>query len=299
MEPGARTVERILWQGEGLALGEFRCHPDDPRWQIVNETGDAPLLVFPRTSVVITQAGAPPVLASPNLVVLYNPGQPYRRALHDRDGDRCAFVGLGPGVVREVVGPAVERFPQTHGPSDAAAFLLHDLVLRHLHTAEWADPLLVEEALRRVVWRALRHALGPAAPRGRERAGTPSRHRELVEGAKSVLAAGLAAGLTLGEVARALHVSAFHLARVFHRETGFTLHGYRQQLRLRAAVERVGEPDCDLAMVAQELGFFDHSHLTRSFRRAFGVPPSALRGAPARRLAEVSRIVQAAGPAPA
>ena len=43
--------------------------------------------------------------------------------------------------------------------------------------------------------------------------------------------------IRLTALARALHTSPFHLARVFRSETGFTVEGYRQALRLRAALE--------------------------------------------------------------
>ena len=39
----------------------------------------------------------------------------------------------------------------------------------------------------------------------------------------------------------------------------------------------VSEPSFSLSRVAVESGFFDHAHLTRSFRRALGVPPSEFR----------------------
>ena len=82
---------------------------------------------------------------------------------------------------------------------------------------------------------------------------------------------------SLGELARTLHTSPFHLARVFRAETGFTLAGYRQALRLRAALERLPGNDRDLSALALELGFSSHSHFTATFTREYGVPPSAVK----------------------
>ena len=70
--------------------------------------------------------------------------------------------------------------------------------------------------------------------------------------------------------------SPFHLARVFRRESGLTIHAYVHQLRLRTALERVMDRE-DLSRVAVDLGYATHSHFTASFRRSFGVPPSSLR----------------------
>ena len=69
----------------------------------------------------------------------------------------------------------------------------------------------------------------------------------------------------------------FHLARVFKARTGFSLHAYRNQLRLRAALERLAEPGVDLIDIALDLGFSSHSHFTETFRRSFGKTPSAVR----------------------
>ena len=99
----------------------------------------------------------------------------------------------------------------------------------------------------------------------------------MVEDAKAVLSARYAEHLTLDELGRAVNVSPFHLARAFRRHTGYTLHEYRTHLRLRAVVERLDLGSDDLAVIAREVGFSSHSHLTATFRRTFGVPPSALR----------------------
>jgi AraC-like DNA-binding protein len=99
----------------------------------------------------------------------------------------------------------------------------------------------------------------------------------MVEDAKALLSARFTERLTLEELGRAVNVSPFHLARSFRRQTGYTLHEYRTHLRLRAALERLGAGDEDLAVIARAVGFSSHSHLTASFHRAFGVPPSRVR----------------------
>jgi AraC family transcriptional regulator len=98
-----------------------------------------------------------------------------------------------------------------------------------------------------------------------------------VESAKALLATDVAARLTLPEVGRALNVSEFHLARTFRAHTGYSLHGYRLHLRLRMAADLVCDDDAELREVAAKVGFSSHSHLTRAFRKVFGVPPSVIR----------------------
>jgi AraC-like DNA-binding protein len=76
---------------------------------------------------------------------------------------------------------------------------------------------------------------------------------------------------------RAVHVSPFHLARIFQQQTGVPVHRYLTQLRLRASLERLADGEEDLTTIALELGFSSHSHFTDAFRREFGQPPSEIR----------------------
>ena len=69
----------------------------------------------------------------------------------------------------------------------------------------------------------------------------------------------------------------FHLAGVFKSRTGVSLHAYRNQLRLRAALERMHNRGVDLVEIALDLGFSSHSHFTETFRRHFGATPSLIR----------------------
>ena len=80
------------------------------------------------------------------------------------------------------------------------------------------------------------------------------------------------------DIAASLGVSRFQLSRIFRSQTGFSLLGYRNQLRLRAALDRLADPSTRLHALADELGFANHSHFTAAFREAFGLRPSELRG---------------------
>ena len=70
-------------------------------------------------------------------------------------------------------------------------------------------------------------------------------------------------------------MSPFHLTRVFRELTGRTLTAYLHDLRLRAAVERLGEQS--LSRLAADLGYCTPSHFSDRFRGTFGMPPSQLR----------------------
>ena len=82
---------------------------------------------------------------------------------------------------------------------------------------------------------------------------------------------------TLAELAARVHYSPYFLTRLFRRLTGYSIAGYRQQLRLRLSLEQALRPAADLSAIAAGYGFSSHSHYTRAFRQAFGCTPSQAR----------------------
>jgi AraC-like DNA-binding protein len=78
-------------------------------------------------------------------------------------------------------------------------------------------------------------------------------------------------------VAAAVGASPFHLSRVFKRATGQSLTEYRTALRVRFAIDQIADGADDLSRLAVEAGFYDHAHMTNTFRRRLGSPPSVLR----------------------
>jgi AraC-like DNA-binding protein len=270
------VVSRVLLATADLTLGEFACAPGDRLWHEVNEIGGRAHVVFPRTHVLIAQDGAHPVLATPNHVVFYKPHQLYRRGLRDARGDRSLWLEIGDELPD---GPPA-------APTDARTYLLAVGLARHLSEPS-PDRLLAEETAVALLDRAT-HVPRPGGGGRRER--TRRAHAELAEAAKELLAARMAERLALASLAAALHVSPFHLARVFRARTGYSLSGYVHGLRLRTAVDRLAaEPDVDLSRLAVELGYYSPSHFCDRFRATFGRPPSALRGA------QLRTIVEAAG----
>jgi AraC family transcriptional regulator len=67
------------------------------------------------------------------------------------------------------------------------------------------------------------------------------------------------------------------LARGFRHVWGESVGERLRRLRLEAARDALARPGSDLAEVAHACGFADQSHLTRAFRRAFGLTPGAYR----------------------
>lgn len=278
---------RILLESAEILMGEFHCGPPDPRWNRENCAAEGHFVVFPGTSVFISNAGDDPVVTTPNQVMLYNRNQSYRRAVRDPRGDHCTFFMVTPELLSEVARvdgassqsrPNGFHFPKTHGPVSAPVYLVQRLVARSLRRSQPADRLRVEEAIYCVIGRAVTDALGPRPGVSPARARTERVHARIVEEVKALLSDRFGENLFLDDISAAVMTSPFHLARIFRTRTGYALHEFRNHLRLRRSLDLIFEPATSLASVAMDLGYASHSHFTDSFRRVFGISPSRVRG---------------------
>lgn len=266
-----------------VALGDFRCRPGDPAWDEPNDVGAVHHLVFPGTPVEITHDGGDPSTVDATQVVLHQPDRPYRRRIIDPRGDRCTFLALGAETI-----DAMRRDASSSAVDDALAsrrtslpvgpgLLLRLQVLRQTARRGALDELAVELEL--VDLAALVVVGGrPEPPDAARSAATAAHQRRLVEDTRAWIAVHHAQRWQLGDVAAAVHASPFHLHRTFRQLTGTTILAYRDRLRLATSLERVLDGE-DLATIAEDLGFANHSHFTARFRRGFGCTPSAARRA--------------------
>jgi AraC family transcriptional regulator len=269
---GDTAAERLLWATAGLSLGEFVCPPADRRWQELNHIGSVSHVVFPQTSVAIVQVGRPQAVVNPNHVVFYNADQRFRRFVRDGRGDHSYFLTLDGAAMDDLAGG---RFCAVHCLR-APSLHLGIRLLVHRLAAGGSDPLAVEESVHGLLAEAVAGSRRAARSRP-AKARTRAAHRRLTEDVKAILGARALDRLSLDEIARAVHVSRFHLVRVFRTETGTTIAEYRTQLRVRAAIERLLSGEDDLSTIAADCGFASHSHLTDTFRRTLGTAPSRLR----------------------
>jgi AraC-like DNA-binding protein len=83
-----------------------------------------------------------------------------------------------------------------------------------------------------------------------------------------------ARSLTLSDLAQESGLSRFKVLRSFARATGLTPHAYIVQRRINLA-RRLIRGRMPLAEAAMAAGFADQSHMTRIFRRTFGISPGA------------------------
>jgi AraC-like DNA-binding protein len=85
-------------------------------------------------------------------------------------------------------------------------------------------------------------------------------------------------GVTMDDLAAAAGCSRYAAYRAFSAVFGMAPSDYQRQLRVRAA-RRLLASGIAPAVAAAEAGFADQAHLTRWFRRYYGVTPGAYRAA--------------------
>ncbi len=101
--------------------------------------------------------------------------------------------------------------------------------------------------------------------------------RDLAAAIADVLRIDFAHDSSLDDLAVRTGYSVFHSCRVFRATTGFTIHGFRRELRLRHALARILDSRESLSQIAVATGFASQSHLTNLFRARYGVTPAKAR----------------------
>lgn len=83
------------------------------------------------------------------------------------------------------------------------------------------------------------------------------------------------AAITLEEVARIAHLSPSRFRHLFMNQTGISLRAYLLWRRVGSAVG-AAMAGVSWTEAAQDSGFADSAHLTRTCRRMFGIAPTNL-----------------------
>jgi AraC-like DNA-binding protein len=288
-----------LLAGEVAHVRDVECSaPRSPAGD--DEHATAHLVIVQRAGVYVrhpagrARARTAPVVADLTHAVLLNADERYRVSHPTDCGDASTVIALAPAVAREVAVAHDRRawpdgapaYAATHAPV-APATRLRLAALRaglragtvSVAAAEEEALTLVDAVLRAAALRGADRRGAPDASAAR-RAATRRARRELAEAVKEILARDPAAAVPLAALARSVAASPYHLTRVFHAEVGAPIHRYHLRLRLALAVERLGDAAHDgrpgaLSALAHDLGFANHGHFTRAFRREYGATPSA------------------------
>jgi AraC-like DNA-binding protein len=243
----------------------------------------------------VTEAGAQAFycrhgrhVSGPGMVMAFNPDDPHDGHADNEDGFTYRMLHIWPQYFAELAADVTGRA----GGSRAALPLFRVPVtsdlqaaasLRRLHRAltGTATGLDRYERLADAARDVLRLASAPpsAAPPSAARAsGMPrvaARVRELIhDGA----ADGPGGELAMADLAARAGCSRYMAYRAFRSVYGMAPSDYQRQLRVRTA-RRLLAAGIPPAAAAAEAGFADQAHLTRWFRRYYGLTPGAYRAA--------------------
>lgn len=105
----------------------------------------------------------------------------------------------------------------------------------------------------------------------------PGPEHSAVRAAKAIMRDRLADRLTLADIAEQVHLSVFHLVRVFRAGTGQTPYRYLIALRIERARQLLAGTDMTVAQIAERCGFSSAGSLSAAFLASVGVRPSAYR----------------------
>lgn len=154
-----------------------------------------------------------------------------------------------------------------HGISSLATELRSD----HFGGALYADALLTQLCVHMLRHHANARLKEPKCPG----ALSASQSRQIVDYIES----NLAADLSLESLCGIAGMSQYHFARLFKKRFGIPPHAYIQQRRVERAHQLILNSDLALKEIVFSTGFYDQSHMTKSFKRTFDTTPTALRRA--------------------
>jgi AraC family transcriptional regulator len=278
---------RPLYESQVVTLRDYRCLAARGGPE-AEEYSDANKIVLMRHGAFCKHFGRRGTVADVNHAVFFSKRSTYRVSHPGDCGDRGTVMTPAPAVLDDIVrqfDPSIDEqpgqtFPFVTGPCETSVFWRHRQLVQQLEAADdetpealWADVTALQLVADVVQAAFAQHG----SPRRRRRQATDADHAERVEAAKVYLAGRLGEAITLDDVARAVHASPFHLARMFRQRTGVPVHRYLTRLRLRASLERLADGADDITSLALDLGFCSHSHFAGAFRAEFGQTPSEVR----------------------
>jgi len=274
-------TRKVLFSSDIAVISDFCCrHPmDSVGYQEESEGNN---ILFVRSGVFGRIRGKKREIADPANFLFFTKGHSYRFFHPVNVGDVCTIITPSQEFLFETFGNIVrDRDLQEfsfHVPplmSSPRIVLLHNELLATIR--DRAPSISVEETLTELLADTCLMAWGQASESPLRQDDRVSRRRHLAEETKVLLNRRIHGRPTLSEIAKILNCSKFYLSRVFTAECGISIRRYFIRLRLQAAAQRLSEGAHDLTTLALDLGFYDHSHLTKMFIREFGMQPSVFR----------------------
>ncbi|MNI38021.1 Arabinose operon regulatory protein [compost metagenome] len=98
-----------------------------------------------------------------------------------------------------------------------------------------------------------------------------------MEEAKAYIDNRLSVEVTLSEVADMVGITPSYFSTLFRKMTGQTFVSYRIHKRMEKAKELLSIPHMRSVDIADEVGYDDYPHFTKTFKKIYGIGPSEYR----------------------
>ena len=188
------------------------------------------------------------------------------------------FLALDPAFVsRTAVGLELHsdhiELVEQHGGTDPTLHHIAMALQAGIQTGDAVDQMY-GEALSTALTVHLLRKYGATVPEPKSRYGRLPREKLLR--AVEYIRDQLDTDLTVSGIAQAVYMSPYHFTRLFKESTGQSPHQYVVEARVRKAKELLTTGKFTISEAAYHVGFVDQSHLTRHFKRVFGLPPKRL-----------------------
>ncbi len=273
-------VETYLFQGENVRIGKFDCHKNHECFAVTESISDN-MFVLAMRPVWIRRQTKKFQYVGPGNVLFHAAGCTIERKQCPADRDLAFWFAIRDTIFEEALSThgyaghtprrALLTAPETQ-LMFASAFQSLRLDDTDALEVEGGVLSLLDEVCRSMrECRAIttHHVVRPTAR---------AKARRLIDNAKAYIDENLGEDIDLDNIAREIGVSPYYLCRLFKSMCGFTIHEYKIRQRLAHVVGEIFRGNGrDLARLALDSGFSSHSHLTRTFVRRYGMPPSSFR----------------------
>jgi len=230
-------------------------------------------------SVGVTETGAQAFkcrhgthVSAAGQVMAFNPDDPHDGQAGSRDGFIYRMVHIQPEYFTDLLPKRTSAWPLFRSPVIDDPSLATAVTRLHVVLTEPATSLARYEALTETARLLLPHASGrrdAEAEVSRGPASIAGRVRELIHDAGD---------LSMEDLAAAVGHSRYAVYRAFVSVYGLSPSDYQRQLRL-ATARRLLAGGVAPADAAAASGFADQAHLTRWFRRCYGITPAVYQSA--------------------
>lgn len=187
------------------------------------------------------------------------------------------FINIDPQLVTrtaEAIGIDHQRVEviNNFGAHDPQLQFIALSLLHELRSPGLGGRLYVESLSIQLAIHLLRHYIAPISHLS-ELDEAPGLSARRLQQALAFISDQLDRDLSLADMAASVHLSPYHFARLFKQAIGLSPHQYVIAQRVQSAKQLLANRDVTVTQVAAEVGFADHSHLTRHFKRLVGVSP--------------------------